>query len=61
VVFRDDLSRLRRGHAPASMAVVKRMALSLLRQVRPTASLKNRRKLAGWSLDDLDRIIRGAT
>jgi hypothetical protein len=43
------------------MVVVKRMALSLLRQVRPTASLKNRRKLAGWSLDDLDRIIRGAT
>ena len=28
VVFRDDLARLRRGHAPASMAVVKRMAMN---------------------------------
>ena len=61
VVFRDDLSRLRTGHAPANMAVVKHMALNLLRQAKPTTSLKNRRKLAGWNLDYLDRLIRGDT
>lgn len=60
VVFRDDLARLRSGHGPENMAVVKHMALNLLRQAKPTTSLKNRRKLAGWSLDFLDRLIRGA-
>jgi predicted transposase YbfD/YdcC len=59
VVFRDDLARLRSGHGPENMAVVKHMALSLLQQAKPTTSLKNRRKLAGWSLDYLDQLIRG--
>jgi predicted transposase YbfD/YdcC len=60
VVFRDDLARLRTGHGPENMAVVKHMALSLLHQAEPSTSLKNRRKLAGWNLDYLDRLIRGA-
>ena len=60
VVFRDDLARLRSGHGPENMAVVKHMALNLLRRAKPATSLKNRRKLAGWNLDYLDRLIRGA-
>lgn len=60
VVFRDDLARLRSGHGPANMAVVKHMALNLLQQAKPTTSLKNRRKLAGWSTDYLNALIRGA-
>jgi predicted transposase YbfD/YdcC len=60
VVFRDDLARLRSGHGPENIAVVRHMALNLLRQAQPTTSLKNRRKLAGWNLDYLDRLIRGA-
>jgi predicted transposase YbfD/YdcC len=59
VVFRDDLARLRTGHGPENMAVVKHMALNLLRDAKPTTSLKNRRKLAGWNLDYLDALIRG--
>lgn len=59
VVFRDDLARLRTGHGPENMAVVKHMAMNLLRQAKPTTSLKNRRKLAGWNLNYLDRLIRG--
>ncbi len=47
VVFHDDLARLRTGHGPANMAVVKHMALTLLHQAKPTTSLKNRRKRAG--------------
>ncbi len=34
VVFRDDLARLRTGHGPANMAVVKHMALNLLKQAK---------------------------
>ena len=50
VVFRDDLARLRTGHAPENMAVVRHLAMNLLRAAKPATSLKNRRKLAGWSL-----------
>ena len=59
VVFHDDLARLRTGHGPENMAVVKHMALNLLRQAKPTTSLKNRRKRAGWNLDYLHHIITG--
>jgi predicted transposase YbfD/YdcC len=59
VVFRDDLARLRSGHGPENMAVVKHMALNLLQQAKPTTSLKNRRKRAGWSADYLDQLLRG--
>jgi predicted transposase YbfD/YdcC len=60
VVFHDDLARLRTGHGPENMAVIKHMAINLLHAARPTTSLKNRRKLAGWNLEYLDRLIRGA-
>ncbi len=58
VVFRDDLARLRTGHGPANMAVIKHMAINLLRRAEPTTSLKNRRKLAGWNPGYLDALIR---
>jgi predicted transposase YbfD/YdcC len=57
VVFRDDLARLRTGHGPANMAVVKHMALNLLRQAKPTLSLKNRRKRAGWNIEYLAALV----
>lgn len=60
VVCRDDLARLRSGHGPANMAVVKPRALNLLQQAKPTTRLNNRRKLAGWRTDYLNPLIRGA-
>ena len=57
VVFHDDLARLRTGHGPANMAVVKHMALNLLQKAKPTTSLKNRRKRAGWNNDYLAEVI----
>ena len=58
VVFKDDLARLRTGHGPANMTVVKHMAINLLRQAKPTCSLKNRRKRAGWNTRYLETLIR---
>ena len=58
VACKDDLARLRTGHGPANMAVVKHMAVNLLHQARPTVSLKNRRKRAGWNIAYLERLIR---
>jgi hypothetical protein len=42
------------------MAVIKHFALNLLRQAKPTRSLKNRRKLAGWNLDYLEKVLHGS-
>lgn len=61
VVFHDDLARLRTGYGPANMAVVKHMALNLLRQAKPTLSLKNRRKRAGWNTDYLAALVQQTT
>lgn len=58
VVFHDDLARLRTGHGPENMAIVKHMAMNLVRDASPTTSLKNRRKLAGWDLAYLETLIR---
>ncbi len=37
-----------------------KIAEVILRQAKPTTSRENRRKLAGWNLDDLDERIKGA-
>jgi len=59
VVFHDDLARLRTGHGPQNMAVVKHFAINLVHAAKPITSLKNRRKLAGWDLEYLETLIRG--
>jgi hypothetical protein len=56
VVFHDDLARLRSGHGPANMAIVKHATMNLLIQAKPVTSLKNRRKRAGWNRDYLEKI-----
>jgi predicted transposase YbfD/YdcC len=58
VVFKDDLTRLRTGHAPENMALVRHMATNLLHRAKPTTSLKNRRKRAGWNTNYLESLIR---
>jgi len=57
VVFHDDLARLRTGHGPENMAVVKHMALNLLNAAAKTDSLKTRRKRAGWDDDYLKTLL----
>jgi predicted transposase YbfD/YdcC len=57
VVLRDDLSRLRSGHAPENMAAIRHMATNLLHHAKPTTSLKNRRKRAGWNTAYLESLI----
>lgn len=61
VTFREDLSRLRKGHGAANMAVVRHFALNLLRGATDKHSLKTRRKLAGWSDDYLASLLNPQT
>jgi predicted transposase YbfD/YdcC len=58
VVFHDDLARLRTGHGPQNMAVVKHMAINLIRNPKDKHSLKVRRKLANLNHDYLEKLIR---
>jgi predicted transposase YbfD/YdcC len=58
VVFHDDLARLRTGFGPENMAVVKHMAMNLLRHPKDRHSLKCRRKLAALNTDYLERLVR---
>ena len=58
VSFREDESRVRTGNAPENLAIVRHMALNLLRQDRTSkASIKAKRKLAGWDNDYLLSIF----
>ena len=49
VTFKEDASRIRTGSGPLNMAVVRRFAFNLLRQIEDKHSLKTRRKLAAWN------------
>lgn len=58
VVFHDDLARLRTGHGPQNMALVKHMALNLVQNPNDKHSLKVRRKLANLNSNYLEKLIR---
>lgn len=50
--------RFRTGDGPQNMAIIRHTTLNLLSRAKPTVSLKNRRKRAGWNVDYLEAVIR---
>jgi predicted transposase YbfD/YdcC len=48
VVFNEDACRTRKDHGPANLAVVRKIALNLLRANPETKSLTLKRQRAGW-------------
>jgi predicted transposase YbfD/YdcC len=57
VIFKEDQSRLRRGHGAENMALVRRLAFNLVRAGRGKKSIKTARKAAGWDPEFLASII----
>jgi predicted transposase YbfD/YdcC len=57
VAFHDDLVRLRTGHGPQNMAVVRHFAMNIIRGQQDKHSLKSRRKLANLNLHYLEKIL----
>jgi predicted transposase YbfD/YdcC len=57
VVFHDDLARLRSRNGPQNMAVIKHIAINLVRNPKDKHSLKVRRKLANLNPDYLQTLI----
>ncbi len=57
VTFKEDQSRLRKGHGAKNMAIVRHFALNLVRTAQGPKSIKGRRKLAGWDTAYLQSIL----
>jgi predicted transposase YbfD/YdcC len=60
VTFGEDQSRLRKGHADANFSILRRTALSLLKNNRTLkVGMKNKRLAAGWDDDYLAQVLCG--
>jgi len=59
MIFRDDECRVRTDHAPANFCTIKHMAHNLVRLAPGKASLRLKRKTAGWDDDFLANLITG--
>ena len=57
VVFREDDSRLRNGYVAENFGLLRKFALSLLKQDTSPGSLKGKRKRAAWNTDFLESLL----
>ena len=57
VVFKEDQSRLRKGHGAKNMAIVRHFAINLVRSISDKRSIKLRRKRAGWDQNYLAELL----
>jgi len=58
VAFREDDHRLREGHAPENMSLVRKMALAMLKKANAKMGIKNKRLQAGWDEAFLEHVLR---
>lgn len=60
VTFQEDQCRIRRGHADANFSILRRTALSLLKNERTLkVGIKNKRLTAGWNEGYLEKVLLG--
>ncbi len=58
VTFNEDQSRIRQGHAAENAALLRRLALSILKQdTRYSNSLRGKRLRAGWETSTLEHFM----
>jgi predicted transposase YbfD/YdcC len=57
VTFLEDIQRTKTGNTAENFATVRKLALQILNKVQDKESLKNRRKMAGWSDEYLAKIL----
>jgi len=61
IAFREDDSRIRTDHAPENMAVLRHIALNLLKQEQSAkCGIHAKRLKCGWDEDYLMRVLEGA-
>jgi predicted transposase YbfD/YdcC len=60
IAFREDESRIRKDHGPENFAVLRHIAVNLVKQEKTQkASIKGKRLKAGWDEDYLLKILSG--
>lgn len=60
VSFREDESRMRKGHSAENFVVIRHIALNLLKQDKSVKlGIKNKRLKAGWDEDYLVKLLKG--
>ncbi len=57
VVFGEDRSRIRQGHAAENMSFLRRFVTTLLKQDTSKSSWKQKRKEAAWDTDFLETLL----
>jgi predicted transposase YbfD/YdcC len=58
IAFREDDSRVRSGHAPENLAIIRRLALNLIkRDPQRKIGVKASRKRAGWDMDYIKNLL----
>ena len=60
VAFREDLSRVRQGHAAENLAIIRHLTLNLLRQEKSAKmGIQNKRLRCAWDADYRDKVLVG--
>jgi predicted transposase YbfD/YdcC len=61
VTFGEDQCRIRKGHADANFSILRRTALSLLKnELTAKVGIKNKRLIAAWNTEYLEKVLLGA-
>jgi len=57
VTFEEDQSRIRKGHGAENFALLRRLAIALIKRAQLKGSVRRHRKTAGWSDDHLLKLL----
>lgn len=61
MTFHEDQSRIRKDYGPDNFALLRRFAVSLIKQDTSPGSIKKKRKRAAWSNDQLAKLAQLTT
>jgi predicted transposase YbfD/YdcC len=61
VTFDEDRSRIRKGHGPENFAMLRRLAIAMIKRLPVKTSIRRHRKKAAWDDSHLLTILAAAT